>query len=78
MSELLDHDTKSKSKEEELNAPGCYNVYILNNDVTPFDVVFEALVEAANLNPGDAFARLLTAHTKGWSLLIQHLDFPRR
>jgi ATP-dependent Clp protease adapter protein ClpS len=57
---------KAVVKEIPLNEPGGFNVMILNNEVTPFQVVIEALVSAVGLSGGEAAKRMMAAHTNGW------------
>ena len=62
----------AKPKEVELNKPGGFNVMILNNPVTPFQVVQEALMSAVGLSPAKAAERMMRAHKGGWACVATY------
>lgn len=71
LQELVELQTKGKAKatekEIELNKPGGFNIMILNNPVTPFEVVVEALMSVLGLSESQAYKRMMRAHKGGWS-----------
>jgi len=58
--------TATTAKEVPLNDPTGWNVMILNNPVTPAEVVVEAIVAAVKISPGEAYKRMMKAHKNGW------------
>ena len=68
LKELFDVIDKVKSipKEMELDAPGGFNVMILNNPVTPAEVVVEALMSSVGLSKSAAMKRMMRTHRNGW------------
>jgi ATP-dependent Clp protease adapter protein ClpS len=59
-------------KEVELNKPGGFNVMILNNPVTPFQVVQEALMSSVGLSSAKAQERMMRAHKGGWACVATY------
>jgi ATP-dependent Clp protease adapter protein ClpS len=63
---------KSAEKEIELNKPGGFNIMILNNPVTPFEVVVEALMSVLGLSEAEAHKRMMRAHKGGWACVATY------
>lgn len=61
-----DNKTKAVEKEIPLNDPSGWNVMIMNNNVTPAQVVVEALMAAVKISAGEAMKRMMAAHKNGW------------
>jgi len=49
--------------------PGGATVVILNDNVTPVEVVIEAIMAATSLSESEAYQKMITAHTGGWSAI---------
>lgn len=58
--------TTPVKKEVPLNEPGGFTVVILNDPVTPAEVVVEAIMHATGLPQNEAFKRMMNAHQNGW------------
>jgi ATP-dependent Clp protease adapter protein ClpS len=54
-------------QEVPIHLPGGATVMILNDDVTPAEVVIEAVVYGTGLSPAEAESRVLRAHQGGWA-----------
>ena len=59
-------------KEMELNKPGGFNVVILNDEITPAEVVVEALMAAVGLSKAAATKRMLRTHRGGWFVVATY------
>lgn len=59
-------------KEIELDKPGGFNVCVLNDNVTPAEVVVEAIMAAVGLSKDAAMKRMLRAHRKGWHVVATY------
>jgi ATP-dependent Clp protease adapter protein ClpS len=59
-------------QEVPIDEPGGFTVMILNNPVTPFEVVVEALMHGAGLSEGEAVRRMLRAHLGGWAAVAAY------
>lgn len=46
--------------------PGGATVMLLNDDVTPFEVVIEALMYGCGFSKEEAYTRMMKTHTNGW------------
>lgn len=57
---------KTSTQEIPLNKPGGFNVVLLNDNVTPFEVVVEALQAVLGLPASVATKRMMQAHHGGW------------
>ena len=64
--EVLDAKPKTGAKEIPLNKPGGWNINLLNDKVTPYEVAVEALRSVLGLSEGEAFKRMMAAHKGGW------------
>jgi ATP-dependent Clp protease adapter protein ClpS len=60
------------TKELPLNDPTGWNVMILNNPVTPAEVVVEAIMAAVGLSKPAAMKRMLRAHKGGWVVVATY------
>lgn len=49
-----------------VEVPGGATVMLLNNPVTPFEVVLEALMSATGLSHAEAYKRMMKCHQNGW------------
>lgn len=65
-------DKKTSTKEIPLNEPGGFNVVILNDSVTPFQVVVEAIMYAVGLSEDEATRRMMKAHRGGWCVVATY------
>ena len=65
---VIDKDNKTRGVEKELplNDPSGWNVMIMNNNVTPAEVVVEAIMAAVKISQGEAMKRMMAAHQNGW------------
>lgn len=54
------------AEEIPLNDPTGWNINLLNDTVTPFEVVVEALISVLGLSQSEAFKRMMAAHKGGW------------
>ena len=70
--EVTDRPPVKQPVEIPLNEPGGFNVVILNDPVTPAEVVVEALVSAVGLSRGDAMRRMMKAHRGGWRVVATY------
>jgi ATP-dependent Clp protease adapter protein ClpS len=64
---VIDRPTVRQRQEVPLYVPGGFTVVILNDNVTPFEVVVEAVVAGTRLSPGEAARRVHQAHGQGWA-----------
>jgi ATP-dependent Clp protease adapter protein ClpS len=53
--------------EVPLHVPGGATVVILNDKVTPFEVVVEAIMHGTGLAQDEAVRRMMQAHHTGWA-----------
>ncbi|CAB4133545.1 COG2127 Uncharacterized conserved protein [uncultured Caudovirales phage] len=65
--EVLDRPPVIQREEVPLHIPGGATVMILNDNVTPAEVVVEAIVSATGMSPGLAQERMMRAHQGGWA-----------
>lgn len=63
---------EQQRQEVPLHLPGGWTVVILNDPVTPFEVVIEAIVAATRLSPDEAVRRMHKAHTQGWAAVASY------
>ena len=59
-------------KEIPLNSPGGATVMILNDDITPAEVVVEAIMFGTGLPAGEAIGRMERAHQGGWAAIATY------
>jgi len=70
--EVLDRPPVKQPQEIELDKPGGFNVVLLNDNVTPFEVVLEALRSVLGLSEQGAFKRMMRAHRGGWHVVATY------
>jgi ATP-dependent Clp protease adapter protein ClpS len=63
---------EQQRQEVPVHLPGGWTVVILNDPVTPFEVVIEAIVAATRLSPDEAVRRMHKAHTQGWAAIASY------
>lgn len=70
--EVLDPNKVTQKQEVPLHVPGGATVIILNDHVTPAEVVVEAVVAGTGLSPEVAEKRVRNAHTRGWAAVASY------
>jgi ATP-dependent Clp protease adapter protein ClpS len=76
--ELSEHEVIDRPKapvqpkEIELDKPGGFNVCVLNDQITPAEVVVEALMAAVGLSREAAMRRMMRAHRNGWHVVATY------
>jgi ATP-dependent Clp protease adapter protein ClpS len=70
--EVLDRPPVTIPKEIELDKPGGFNVMLLNDPVTPAEVVVEALMSVLGLSQQGAIKRMMRAHRGGWHVVATY------
>lgn len=71
---VLDNPTVTTPTEVPLNSPGGATVMILNDHVTPAEVVAEAVAYGAGLDMADAWERVHAAHRQGWNPIASYAN----
>jgi ATP-dependent Clp protease adapter protein ClpS len=66
---VLDKAPVSKEKEKAADKPGGFTVMILNDGMTPAEVVVEAISSATGMSPDAAFTAMMRAHRGGWAAI---------
>jgi ATP-dependent Clp protease adapter protein ClpS len=66
--EVVDRPPVRGVKEIPLNKPGGFNVVVLNDLVTPGEVVIEAMMSVLGLPRAEAMRRVMKAHKGGWAV----------
>lgn len=61
-----------QTQEIPLNQPGGFNVIILNDPVTPAEVVAEAVAAAVGISQQQAWERMDSAHRTGWAVVATY------
>lgn len=69
---VLDRPPVHQHQDVPLHLPGGFTVVILNDPVTPMEVVVEAVVAATRLSPDEAIRRMSRAHTQGWAAIASY------
>ena len=69
---VVDRPTVRQRQEVPLYVPGGFTVVILNDPVTPFEVVVEAVVAVTRLSFGEAARRVHHAHGQGWAAVASY------
>lgn len=75
---ILNEETVLKSppviqqKEIPLDDPTGWNVVLLNDPVTPFEVVIEALQTVLRITRDEAYRRMMKAHRSGWHVVATY------
>jgi len=72
--EVVDRPPVKQNQEVPLHVPGGATVMILNDPVTPAEVVIEAVVYGTGLNPGEAERRVRQAHEGGWAPVASYAN----
>ena len=62
----------ANTEEIPLNQPGGFNVVILNDPVTPAEVVAEAVAAAVGIDIDVAWERMESAHRSGWAVVATY------
>jgi ATP-dependent Clp protease adapter protein ClpS len=70
--ETLDRKPSHANKEVPLHVPGGATVVVLNDPVTPFEVVIEAIVHGTHLSVAEASKRMMAAHKNGWAAVASY------
>ena len=70
--EVVDRPPVKQPKEIELDKPGGFNVVLLNDPVTPYEVVLEALRSVLGLSESGAYKRMMRAHRGGWHVVATY------
>lgn len=65
--QTIDRSPVQQNQEVPLHVPGGATVMILNDNVTPAEVVIEAVMYATKLSLEEAERRVFQAHTDGWT-----------
>jgi len=68
----LKKGTPPEEKEIELDKPGGFNICVLNDPVTPAEVVVEALMFVLGLSQAAAMRRMMRAHKNGWHVVATY------
>lgn len=68
----LDRPPVKQPKEIELDKPGGFNVVLLNDNITPYEVVLEALQSVLGLSQQGAYKRMMRAHRGGWHVVATY------
>jgi len=63
------------STEIPLNKPGGFTVVILNDNVTPAEVVVEAIMYATGFSEAEAWKRMTAAHKGGWTPIAAYSSY---
>lgn len=61
-----------QQKEVPVHLPGGFTVVILNDPITPMEVVVEAIIYATRLSPDEAIRRMMRAHQGGWAAIASY------
>lgn len=61
-----------QTEEIPLNQPGGFNVIILNDPVTPAEVVVDAVSTAVGISREQAWSRMDSAHRTGWAVVATY------
>jgi ATP-dependent Clp protease adapter protein ClpS len=64
---VLDKAPASVEKEKAADKPGGFTVMILNDGMTPAEVVVEAISAVTGISPEGAFKLMMKAHKGGWA-----------
>ena len=70
--EVIDRPPVHQKKEVPLHVPGGATVMILNDPVTPAEVVVEAIMYGTGLSSGEAIRRMERAHQGGWAPIASY------
>ena len=67
--EVMEPVKTPQAKEKPADKPGGFTVMILNDGMTPAEVVIEAIVSATGMSSDDAFSKMMRAHQGGWAAI---------
>ena len=70
--QVLDKPPLKQKEEVPLHIPGGATVMILNDSITPAEVVVEAIVATTGMSPGVAHERMMRAHRGGWAPIASY------
>jgi ATP-dependent Clp protease adapter protein ClpS len=73
--EVVDRPPVRQREEVPLHVPGGATVVILNDPVTPAEVVVEAVVHGTGLSPDEAWRRVNRAHQGGWAPVASYASY---
>ena len=69
---IIDRPPVKQKEEVPLHVPGGATVMILNDDVTPAEVVIEAIMYGTGLPANEAIRRMERAHQGGWAAVASY------
>lgn len=72
--EVIDRPPVKQREEVPLHVPGGATVMILNDDVTPAEVVVAAVIYGTGLSAGAAIRRMEQAHQGGWAAIASYAN----
>lgn len=70
--EVIDRPPVKQKEEVPLHVPGGATVMILNDDVTPAEVVVEAIMYGTGLSAAEATRRMEQSHRGGWAAVASY------
>jgi ATP-dependent Clp protease adapter protein ClpS len=70
--EVVDRPPVRQQQEVPVNLPGGFTVMILNDNMTPAEVVVEAIVASTGLSESEATKRMMRAHRGGWAPIASY------
>src|SRR5271167_199009 len=70
--DVIDRTPTQQRKEVPLHVPGGATVVVLNDKVTPFEVVIEAIMHGTRLSEAEATRRMMAAHKNGWAAVASY------
>jgi ATP-dependent Clp protease adapter protein ClpS len=69
---VIDRPPVKQREEVPLHVPGGATVMILNDDVTPAEVVVEAIMYGTGLSAAEAQRRMEQSHQGGWAAVASY------
>jgi ATP-dependent Clp protease adapter protein ClpS len=70
--EVVDRPPAKSTKEIPMNKPGGFNVVLLNDKITPGEVVIDAVMSVLGLSSAEATRRVMKAHKGGWHVVATY------
>jgi len=70
--DVVDRTPAHHKQEVPLYVPGGATVVVLNDNVTPFEVVIEAIMHGTHLSEAEATKRMMAAHKNGWAAVASY------
>ena len=67
--DLLDRIRQLANVEAPAKKPGGWTVMILNDSMTPAEVVVEAIVDVIGMSASQAYQKMMRAHQGGWAAI---------